>query len=44
MKLRVRFDYPKGWTQTNNASKHSSEGSLESQDTKLSMTPIARTA
>jgi predicted Zn-dependent protease len=43
MKLRVRFDYPKGWTQTNNASKHSSEGSPESQDAKLSMTPIART-
>jgi len=43
MKLRVRFDYPKGWIQTNDASKHSSEGSPESQDAKLSLTPIART-
>ena len=44
MQLRVRFDYPEGWTQTNNASKHSSVGSPESSDAKLSLTPIARTA
>ncbi|MDG1819303.1 MAG: M48 family metalloprotease [Porticoccaceae bacterium] len=44
MKLRVRFDYPKDWTQTNNASQRSSVGTPESKEAKLSMTPIARTA
>jgi predicted Zn-dependent protease len=44
MKLRVRFDYPLGWTQTNDASRQSSVGSPESKDARLSLTPIARTA
>ena len=44
MTLRVRFDYPKGWTQTNDASKRSSVGTSESKEAKLSLTPIARTA
>ena len=44
MTLRVRFDYPKGWTQTNDTNKRSSVGSPESKEAKLSLTPIARTA
>lgn len=44
MQLRVRFDYPAGWTQTNDANRHSSTGSPESSDAQLSLTPIARTA
>lgn len=44
MQLRVRFDYPEGWAQTNDASRHSSVGSPESSDARLSLTPIARTA
>ena len=43
MTLRVRLDYPEGWTQTNDATKHSSVGEPESKDAKLSLTPIART-
>lgn len=44
MQLRVRFDYPAGWSQTNDTNKRSSVGSPASSDAQLSMTPIARTA
>jgi predicted Zn-dependent protease len=43
MQLRVRFDYPQGWTQTSDASRQSTLGTPESKDAKLSLTPIART-
>lgn len=44
MKMRVRFDYPLGWTQVNDSVRHSTQGSPESQDATLSLQPIARTA
>ena len=45
MTMRVRFDYPDGWTQTNDSTTRSSVGSPERQAAPdLSLTPIARTA
>jgi len=44
MTLRVRFDYPEGWVQTNDTATRSSAGSPEAGGAVLSMTPIARTS
>ena len=44
MKMRVRFDYPAGWTQTSDSSRQSTRGTPQSQDASLSLAPIARTA
>ncbi len=44
MTMRVRFDYPDGWTQTNDSTTRSSSGSPEDSSAILSMTPIARTS
>ena len=44
MTLRVRFDYPEGWKQTNDSATRSSVGSPEDGAAKLSMTPAGRTS
>ena len=43
MTLRVRFDYPEGWKQNNNATARTTVWAPDDNHAKFAMTPIART-
>ncbi len=44
MRLRVRFDFPKGWKQNANPKPFMASGSAEDKTATLKMRPIARTS